>query len=580
MSRKTEIKVAHTAGFCWGVKRAMDMTLETAKDSGGVVYTHGPLIHNPQVIEMLEGKRVKAMADATSLESGSVIIRTHGVTPDIRRRLKEKGLRISDATCPLVAKVQGIIKKHARAGGHTLIIGDAGHAEVVGLLGYTEGRGTVIGSEEEVAALPQMEKVCVVAQTTCDVNKYDRIVKALLVRYPDAVVGDTICEATHERQEEVARLASEVELMVVVGGKMSANTARLAQLSREAGAETMLIETEEELDPDLVRQYQNIGLTAGASTPTWMIQRTLDRLRVITSGQPTLAGRIRDLFLVLVVSNASIAMGAAFMTLCAATLAGYTPGPLTAGFAAAYVFAMYGLNQLHDTMTFKHNEPERYRFTLRNRRLMTFSVGMAAAASFVLAALMGVWPFAVYTAAMALGLAYTVVWFPKTQWLKIHRLKDIPASKELFVGAGWAVVTAVIPALFAGSSAWSAPVIVAGLFVFSVAYIRTVVAGIRDMQGDRVMGRETIPILIGKERTKVFVGLMCMGLGGLLFTAAWAGWTTGFGFPLLLAVGYTVFYLTLYHLRVIQHGVAFDLTIDGVFHFSGMLAVGWLLLAA
>ena len=556
----------------------MDMTLETAKNSRGMVYTHGPLIHNPQVIEMLEGKRVKAMADATGLENGSVIIRTHGVTPEVRRKLKTKGLRVSDATCPLVAKVQGIIKKHAHAGRHTVIIGDAGHAEVVGLLGYTEGRGAVVGSVEEVAALPPMDRVCVVAQTTCDVHRFERIVKALVARYPDTVVGDTICEATHERQDEVARLAAEVELMVVVGGRNSANTARLAQLSREAGAETMLIETEEELDPDLVRGYQSIGLTAGASTPSWMIQRTLDRLRAITSGQPSMMDRLKDICQALVVSNASIAVGAAFMTLCAATLAGYRPEPAAALFAAAYVFAMYGLNQLHDTMTFKHNEPERYRFTLRNRRLMTLAVGAAAAASFVLAALMGPWPFAVYTAAMALGLAYTVVWFPKVHWLKIHRLKDIPASKELFVGAGWAVVTALIPALYAGLAPFSPPVIVAGLFVFSVAYIRTVVSGIRDMQGDRVMGRETIPILIGKEKTKVFVGLMCLGLGALLFGSAWAGWTTRFGFALLLSVGYTAFYLALYHMRIIQRGVAFDLTIDGVFHFSGLLAVAWLLL--
>jgi len=580
MSRKAEIKVAHTAGFCWGVKRAMDMTLETAKESGGVVYTHGPLIHNPQVIEMLEGKRVQAMADATDLDSGSVIIRTHGITPDVRKKLKSKGLRVSDATCPLVAKVQGIIKKHAHAGHHTVIIGDAGHAEVVGLLGYTEGRGIVIGSVEEVAGLPPMDKVCVVAQTTCDVGKYQRIVKTLLARYPDAVVGDTICQATHDRQDEVTKLATEVELMVVVGGKMSANTTRLAQLAREAGAETMLIETEDELDPGHVRLYQSIGLTAGASTPTWMIQRTLDRLRAITSDQPTLADRIRSMGGALVVSNASIAIGAAFMTLCAATLAGYRTGLMEAGFAAAYVFAMYGLNQLHDTMTFKHNEPERYRFTRQNRRLMTYSVGGAAAASFILAAVMGVWPFVVYTTAMALGLAYTVVWFPKASWLKIHRLKDIPASKELFVGAGWAVVAVVIPALAVGASPFSAPVMVAGFFVFSVAYIKTVISGIRDIQGDRVMGRETIPILVGKEWTKVFIGMMCAGLGGILLVSSWAGWTTGFGFWLLLSVGYTALYLLLYHLRVIQRGVAFDLTIDGVFHFSGLLAVGWLLLAA
>ena len=579
MSGKTTIKVAHTAGFCWGVKRAMDMTLATAKENGAV-YTHGPLIHNPQVIQMLEGKRVKAMADATGLDSGTVIIRTHGVTPDVRRRLKERGLKVSDATCPLVARVQGIIKKHAHAGYHTVIIGDAGHAEVVGLLGYAQGRGVVIGSEDDVAGLGPMENVCVVAQTTCDAGKYKRIVDALLARYPQAVVGDTICEATHQRQDEALKLASEVELMVVVGGKNSANTARLAELSSQSGAQTLLVETEDELDPGFIRRFASIGLTAGASTPTWMIQRTLDRLRDITAQEePSWTTGLRAAARMIVVSNLSMATGAALMTLCSAALAGYPPSVAAAGLAAAYIFAMYGLNQLHDTVTFQHNEPERYQFTLKHRRAMTAAAAASGAAALALSAMMSPWILLIFTGALALGLGYTVVWFPKAKWLPIHRLKELPASKEIFVGAGWAVVTAVIPAMAAGAPLASAPVAVSLFFVFSVAYIRTVVSGIRDIQGDRVMGRETIPILIGKEATRAFVGFICAALGAVLITGAWAGWATGFGYILLLSVGYITSYLALFHYRAIQRGAAFDLALDGAFHLSGLLAIGWMLLA-
>ncbi|MBI4827603.1 MAG: 4-hydroxy-3-methylbut-2-enyl diphosphate reductase, partial [Nitrospinae bacterium] len=183
MDDKNGITLARTAGFCWGVKRAMDMTLQTAASATGPVYTHGPLIHNPQVIGMLEEKKVFAVEDATALASGTVIIRTHGVTPETRRALKERGLAVIDATCPLVARVQGIIKKHAHQGCHTVIIGDRGHAEVAGLLGYAAGRGHVIGSLEEARALPPMDKVCVVAQTTCDTRRYAEIVAELAARW-------------------------------------------------------------------------------------------------------------------------------------------------------------------------------------------------------------------------------------------------------------------------------------------------------------------------------------------------------------------------------------------------------------
>lgn len=579
MSQKDEIKVARTAGFCWGVKRAMDMTLETAKDADGPVYTHGPLIHNPQVIEMLEGKEVYAVDDASALEEGRVIIRTHGVTPEVRRGLKGRGFSISDATCPLVARVQGIIKKYASRGYDTVIIGDKGHAEVVGLMGYANGRGHVIGSVEEARSLPEMDKVCVVAQTTCDTTRYDKIVDTIKARYPNAVTPHTICDATEQRQGEVLDIATQVDAMVVVGGKNSANTNRLAKIASEADAVTFLVETEDELDAEELSRYERIGLTAGASTPSWMIQRVYERIKSIKQERSTSPwARLRRALEIAVVSNISVALGAGLMVFVNATLAGIKFSWAAAYIAGAYLFSMHVLNRLNDVKTFKHNEPETIRFYLKHRELMT---GMAlAAAVTALAAAFSAGPGVTMVVlwALALGLGYTVKWFPKSTTLRIHRLKDIPASKDVFVGLAWAVITAVIPALAVGAALLSPSVVMAFAYTFILVYIRSVLSDIRDIHGDRLVGRETIPILIGVGATKVFLAALSAGLAALLIAASYIGWVGPFGYVLLFSIAYTAFYLYLYHRRVISGGFPFNLTMDGVFHFSGLLAIIWMFL--
>ena len=276
----SDVILAETAGFCWGVKRAMDIALTVAIDNDGPVYTHGPLIHNPQVIETLEGKEVYEAKDTQKLSAGdNVIIRTHGVTPEVRNTLKAQKLSIADATCPLVAKVQGIIKKYANRGYSTIVIGDTGHAEVIGLLGFAQGLGHVIASADEVKDLPPFDDVCVVAQTTCDTTRYEKVVAKIRERFPEAVVANTICDATGDRQGEVIRMAKDVEAIVVVGGKNSANTARLATIAKEAGVEVFLVETDDEINKEKLSRFGKIGVTAGASTPAWMIERVVATIK-------------------------------------------------------------------------------------------------------------------------------------------------------------------------------------------------------------------------------------------------------------------------------------------------------------
>ena len=577
-SNDSDVILAETAGFCWGVKRAMDIALTVAIDNDGPVYTHGPLIHNPQVIETLEGKDVYEAKETQSLAAGdNIIIRTHGVTPQVRGELKAQNLSIADATCPLVAKVQGIIKKYASRGYSTIVIGDTGHAEVIGLLGFTQGRGYVVATVEDIKRLPPLDNVCVVAQTTCDTTRYDGVVENILERFPEALVANTICDATGDRQGEVLRMAKDVDAIVVVGGKNSANTARLAAIAKEANVETFLVETDDEIDTEKLKEYQKIGVTAGASTPAWMIERVVVRVK---STRRKKDGPFRfvakDIIKLSVVSYGSIAAGAALMTLANATLAGFKPTASAAYIAAAYIFSMYVANALNDVATLRKNEPAKIGFYLTHKKLMTTAAILSAISALSIATLNGPAVAAMMATAFALGLGYTVKWFPKSPMISIHRLKDIPASKDFFVGVAWAVLTAIIPAMIAGSDIASPSLGVACFFTFTLVYIRSVLTDIRDIEGDKLVGRETIPILIGKKATKIFLAFLSTTAAAALVIAYVLEWTDLFGVVLVLSIFYTGFYLLLYHYRIIKGGVKFDLVVDGVFYVTGLLAVAWI----
>ncbi len=284
MSEKRKIIVAKSAGFCWGVQRAFNKVLDIAmnRPEHRPVYTYGPLIHNPQAVEMLEQKGIGVIEEIGDRMEGTVAIRTHGIPPVERKRLEASGARICDATCPDVGIIQGTVRRHLNLGFFIIIIGHREHPEVKALLGFAEKRGACVNSPEEVEALSaDLGKVCVVSQSTQQREKFDSLVKLIRERYPDCLVFDTICRSTDSRQQEVRELAGKVDAMVVVGGRNSSNTNRLAEISREMGARTFLIETDCEINPGDFEGIKAVGVTAGASTPSWVIERVVERLRAI-----------------------------------------------------------------------------------------------------------------------------------------------------------------------------------------------------------------------------------------------------------------------------------------------------------
>lgn len=279
------IKLAKTAGFCMGVQRAIDIALRTAETANGgkPIHTCGPLIHNPQAVAELESKGIRSIDDWHRVTEGTMIIRAHGMPIGEIQEMRARGLTIVDATCPHVVSSQNRIRKAAQDGFFVIIVGDPRHPEILSLQSFAPGNHQVIASVEEVATLPSIAKAIVIAQTTFHEKQYELIAKAVSERIPDCNIVRSICKATSNRQAEVERLASEVDVMVVVGGRDSANTRRLAEIAESRGVRTVHIETADELDPGFFRDVHTVGVTAGASTPAWITRSVIERLETFSS---------------------------------------------------------------------------------------------------------------------------------------------------------------------------------------------------------------------------------------------------------------------------------------------------------
>ena len=268
---------AKTAGFCFGVKRAVDQVYELAGKKEGAVYTYGPIIHNEEVVNDLEKKGVQVLhtkEELAALEKGTVVIRSHGVAEEIYDLIQEKGLKLVDATCPFVKKIHRIAKREGENGREIVIIGNATHPEVEGIKGWCVSKVTVIGNEEEAQKYETNSDkgICIVSQTTFNYKKFNKLVEILSKKRYDILVLNTICNATEERQQEARKIAAEVDAMVVIGGKHSSNTQKLFEICKEECKNTYYIQTLEDLDVQSMQSMSCVGITAGASTPNNIIE--------------------------------------------------------------------------------------------------------------------------------------------------------------------------------------------------------------------------------------------------------------------------------------------------------------------
>lgn len=272
-----EVFLADDYGFCYGVKRAIKIAKESI-DSSQKVCTLGPIIHNPQMVKALADEGIGSVKSVDDMDSGKIIIRSHGVGPKVYAKIKEKGLELADATCPHVKKAQMSAKALADEGFKVIIIGEKEHPEVKSIKEWAGENSLVICNEQEALALKFTTKLGIVAQTTFSGEKFNKIVNVLLEKSHDIRILRTICTATDRRQSAAVKLAQEVDMMIVIGGRNSANTTRLAQLCSDHCV-THHIETVDELQNDWFKNIKKIGITAGASTPDWIIKEVFTKCK-------------------------------------------------------------------------------------------------------------------------------------------------------------------------------------------------------------------------------------------------------------------------------------------------------------
>ncbi|WP_457599725.1 4-hydroxy-3-methylbut-2-enyl diphosphate reductase [Hydrogenivirga sp.] len=281
-----EIVVAPNAGFCFGVKRAVKLAEESSSytKEGKRVFTLGPIIHNPQEVGRLKSMGVKPLEDDEPRSGDAIIIRSHGIPPEKERELKERGLNVIDATCPYVKAVHEAVCRLAEEGYFIVIVGEKNHPEVIGTLGYLgecNGKGMVVESMDDLQEVFRYERVGVVSQTTQSEKFFKEVVGELSLWVKELKVINTICNATSVRQEDVYELAPQVDVMVIIGGKNSGNTRRLYNIARSLNENSYHIETADELEPSWFEGVRRVGITAGASTPAWIIEEVKSKIEEI-----------------------------------------------------------------------------------------------------------------------------------------------------------------------------------------------------------------------------------------------------------------------------------------------------------
>lgn len=574
-----KIQIAKTAGFCMGVRRAVEMVMDAPAKNVKPIHTFGPLIHNSQVLMLLKEKGIAILEEIPGQGTGTVLIRAHGVPPETRKCLKQAGFNVLDATCPRVVKVQSIIKKHTKRGFSSIIIGDREHPEVIGLLGFSGNKGYVAGSIEDLEKLPVFDQAIMVAQTTQNIRLYSEIKKWVQRTHPNYRIFDTICHSTEKRQVEVSQLARDVDAILVVGGLNSGNTQRLAEISRQTGKPTLHIETEEDLEVSDIKelsQYQNIGITAGASTPNWIIKRVYRALEIIFLKK--MRGWRKGMFIIqrtLLLTNIYVSIGAGCLCYACTKLQGINNFLPYVVISILYVQSMHILNHLTGSQADRYNDPERAHFYKKYKILLSGLAVIAGGIGLLTAYTAGLIPFIVLLAMSMLGLSYNLKLVPKRVIAtRYSRIKDIPGSKTILIAMAWGIVTAIIPPL---SDYSKINISTAAIFFWStgMVFVRSAFFDTLDIQGDRIVGKETIPILIGEKKTTRLLRSIIFFILIVLFISSASGLTSSLGYLLAICPVIMLIVLRNYETGRLLPGIRLEFLVETVFILTGIITYLW-----
>jgi len=559
-----------------GVRRAVDTALDAPGNHKTPIQTVGPLIHNPQVMSLLEEKGISVITEIPSKGSGTILIRAHGVPPKIKQDLNDAGFDVLDATCPRVIKVQSIIQRHARKNYASIIIGDVDHPEVIGLLGYAEGKGYVVNNIEALDKLPAFDKAIIVVQTTQSTVFFNEVITWAGQKFPNYLIFNTICDSTERRQAEVKQLAQTVDIVIAVGGHNSGNTQRLADIARLTGKPVYHVETESELDMPALASAKSIGITAGASTPNWIISKVYRALETL----PFRNGKRwkKVIFAIqryLLLTNFYVSVGAGCLCFACTRLLSVRDCLPYVVVSMLYVQSMHTLNHLTGNKEDRYNDPDRAAFYEKHIFSLTFFALASGGFGLLTAITMGLGPFLALFVMSLMGLSYNLKIIPKfLTGGKIRRIKDVPGSKTALIAIAWGVVTSIFPVL-----AVSGKISIGAILVFAwstgMVFVRSAFFDMLDMQGDRIVGKETIPLLIGEKRARRVLKRLLIILSVILFLSSAIDLLPSLGFFLTLSPLLILLMLMSYERVYLLPGVRLEFLVETHFIISGVIAVFW-----
>ena len=502
-----------------GVKNAILKIVDELNASEEQILVYGPLIHNPQTIEVLKQRGLITINSLNEIKNRQIAIRTHGIPVNENRRIREKASRTINLTCSRVAKVQSIIKKYSNSGYYTIIIGDHDHAEVIGLKSYAESGVTVVSDKTEIADIPAGKKYIVVSQTTHERREFEQIVEMISNKFRDALIIDTICDSTRFRQDDVTEgIRKGIDTLVVVGGKNSANTTRLAKIGTDNGIKTIHIETEDELKNQDFEGSTYILVTAGASTPGWIINNVLEKLYSIKNSRSNILIKVcKQYFEFLVRSSTIASISSFFMALIALKYADCIPDIRYGIISFLYIFVMYSVNNYLDKNFLVRSNSYKYKiYREYGWQLLVISIIFFASSLYVS---FTIDPILVYVIGLPylLGIVYSTSFFKRLiKTIGSGTIEKIYNTK-IITAFGWLVPVILIPYLKSDTPPFK--ILSLSLFYFSFVFLRQILIDLVAFQGDLILGRETLPTWLGIRKSSAAAYVLA-GLSGIVLASS------------------------------------------------------------
>ncbi len=567
MPEKVKILVARHAGFCPGVKKAIDMALALARNRKQPIYTLGPLIHNRQVIETLEEKNIKAIGDISQInDSNSIlVIRAHGIPQKEEQKLRATTMEIIDATCPLVKKVHSNIRDYSQKGYATIIVGDADHAEVIGLMSYAKDNCHVISGPDEARKLPALKKANIVAQTTQEERIFNECVEIIREKTDELTVSNTICAPTRERQKETIEFAKNCDLVIVVGGRNSANTQRLFKICSKLAKDAIHIEKDDELPNDALNNRRNIFITAGASTPNWMIEKVLEKTRELSKKEKSfLAEKLTFIGKLFVTGNLYTAISAMSLTYICMKLESVKIDTRLIILSGLFVASLHIIHRMAEKGSVVPDRAQKFLF-IRFKTAVKLLGIIFGISSIIISALFGIKILIVTALFWLAGIFY-----PYKAISGLNKFSDFPASKDIVTALGWSFVCAGLPAIAGETIAYKSSQL-ALLFALLLVFMRSVLLGISNVHNDMIVGNENFYKAVGPKLTYATVTLIFIFLEIVLITLFNMGWKEVLVRTMFFGLFYYMVITALFFLKKIPERISSETIIDFQFIFLGLL---------